>query len=411
VTSRTTGHPVAIRRLAHLLAALGLALEVGAIAVLVVAAVDGNIPPLDGNTTGGYALAATFTLVGWIVASRRPANAIGWIFLVIGLSQGLATFASVYSGYGPLTHTTPLPLAAELSWAGVWAWAPGYVLLLTLSVLLFPDGRLPSPRWRPLVWLIGVSLVLIIVPMAVAAWPVRGLVLETSQPPYPEVPALQTAIVVQGIGLLLAAIAAVASVLALVVRFRRSRGVERRQLKWFTFAGAVEIGLIAVTPFVQFGTATAPLNALLTLLVAPLLPIAATIAILRYRLYEIDRIVSRTISYTAVTAVLGSVFVAVILLLQATLASITSGGPIAVAASTLIVATLFQPVRRRIQETVDRRFNRARYDAERTLAAFGARLRDNVDLASLGEDVQDVVVRTVAPVAVGVWIRQSDPGS
>jgi hypothetical protein len=408
---RPAPHPVAIRRLAHLLAAAGLILEIAAIAVLATITVQGTAPPLDGNTTGGYALAATFTLVGWIVASRRPANAIGWIFLVIGLSQALATFASMYSGYGPASHTSPLPFAAELSWAGVWAWAPGYVLLLTLSVLLFPDGRLPSPRWRPLVWLVAASLVLIIGPMAIAAWPVRGLVLETSQPPYPAVPALATAITVQGIGLLLAAFAAVGSVLALVGRFRRSRGVERHQLKWFTFAGAVEIGLIAGTPFVQFGTMTAPASALLALLVAPLLPIAAAIAILHYRLYEIDRIVSRTISYSAVTAVLGSLFVAVILVLQAALASVTSGGPIAVAASTLVVASLFQPVRRRIQSAVDRRFDRSRYDAERTLAAFAGRLRDNVDLANLSEDIQSVVTRTVAPAAVGVWIRRIDHGS
>ena len=405
----TERHPVATRRLADLVATLGLALECGAIAVLVALTVAGDAPPLDGNTTGGYVLAASFPLVGWIIASRRPGNTIGWIFLVIGLSQALATFASVYS-YAPTTRTNALPWAAELAWAGVWAWAPGFVLLLTLSVLLFPDGHLLSPRWRPVVWLVGVSLGLLVVPMAVAAWPARGQLLAASQPLYPEIPSLQTAVTLQGIGLLLAAIAAVASVVALAVRFRRSRGVERRQLTWFTFAGAIEIGVIAVTPFAQFGTATAPVNAVLALLVAPLLPIAATIAILRYRLYEIDRIISRTISYAALTVVLGSIYVAAILVLQAVLASVTSGGPIAVATSTLIVAALFQPVRRRIRETVDRRFNRPRYDAEQTLAAFGARLRDNVDLVSLCEDVEGVIVRTMAPVAVGVWIRDADGG-
>lgn len=399
--------PIAIRRLANLLAGTGLALELGAIAVLVLEAARASVPPLDTNTTGGYALGATFPIVGWVIASRRPANAIGWIFLVVGLSQALSTFAGQYSTYGFAANVGPLPFAAELSWVGVWSWAPGYVLLLTLSVLLFPDGRLPSPGWRPVGWLIAMALVLIIVPMAVAAWPLRGLALTPSQP-YPNDPTIQIAITLQDMGLILAAIAALASIVGLVLRFRRSSGAERRQLKWFTFAGAIEISFIAATPFVNFATASGPASIVFALLVPPLLPVAAAMAVLRYRLYDIDRIVSRTITYSAVSAVLGSVFVAIVLLLQALLASFTSGQPIAVAASTLIVASLFQPVRRRVQAVVDRRFDRSRYDAERTLVAFGARLRDNVDLARLGEEVQDVVARTLAPAAVGVWIRQPD---
>ena len=300
-----------------------------------------------------------------------------------------------------------LPFAAELSWVGVWSWAPGFVLLLTLSVLLFPDGRLPSPRWRPVAWLIATALVLIMVPMAVAAWPLRGLALTPSQPD-PNEPTMQIAMTLQDIGLIMAAIAALVSIVGLVLRFRGSSGAERRQLKWFTFAGAIEISFIAATPFANFATASGPASVVFALLVPPLLPIAAAMAILRYRLYDIDRIVSRTISYAAVTAFLGAVFVGIVLVLEVALASYTGAQPVAVGASTLIVASLFRPIRRRVQAAVDRRFDRSRYDAERTLVAFGARLRDNVDLARLGEDVQGVVARTLAPAAVGVWIRRPD---
>jgi hypothetical protein len=398
--------------LAGLLALAGLALDLAAVSVLAAEMAHGIQPPIDGNTAGGYALGATFPIVGWIIASRRPRNAIGWIFLVIGLSQSLATFADVYAAYGLAVGTAAPPLAAELAWVGVWSWAPGFVLLLTLSVLLFPDGRLPSRRWRPVVWAVGVSLALVIVPMAIAVWPIRTPELATGRPPADD-GALALAAGLQGVGLLLAAAAAIASVAALIVRFRGSTGPERRQLKWFTFAGSVEVVLIAATPFIDFGNATAPISALSAVVVGPLLPIAATVAILRYRLYDIDRIVSRTIAWSALTALLAAVFVALVLLLQALLVDATSSQPIAVAASTLVVASLFQPLRRGIQVHVDRRFNRTSYDAERTLGRFTARLRDDVDLANVASGIREVVTDTLAPMRVSVWIRPAttEPGA
>ncbi len=400
------GHLQPWRSLAAALLALGgLGLDLAAVLVLVAEYANGTPPPLDGNTLGGYALGATFPIVGWIIAARRPRNTIGWIFLAIGLSQSLATFANVYATYGLALGVAPLPLSGELAWVGVWSWAPGYVLLLTLSVLLFPDGRLPSPRWRPVGWAVIAALFLIIVPMAVAAWPHRSPALATGRPPADDA-ALTLSANLQAVGLLLAAACAIASVAALLVRFRRSSGVERRQLTWFTFAGAIEIGLITVTPFIDFGTATGPISALSALLVAPLLPIAAGVAILRYRLYDIDRIISRTIAWSAVSVVVGGAFVAVILVLQALLAGATSGQPIAVAVSTLVAVSLVQPLRRRIQVLVDRRFNRTSYDAGRTLARFTSSLRGDVDLGSLGQGIHDVVSQTLAPASVAVWIRQ-----
>lgn len=397
----------------HLLAGAALVLEVGAIAVLAIEVARGTLPPLDQNTAGGYALGATFPIVGWIIARRRPGNAIGWIFLTIGLSQALATFVGQYSTYGLTMTGASLPFAAELAWVGVWSWAPGFVLLLTLSLLLFPDGRLPSPRWRPVLWATIVALLLITVPIAVATWPLRGLALALPQNEPSTDPTMQGAMTLEAIGLILAATAALASVVGLVVRFRRSAGVERRQLKWFTFGGAVEISFFVVMLFFSFGTPAPPaangLIALVSVVVAPLLPVAAAIAILRYRLYEIDRIVSRTVSYSIVTAVLGGLFVGMVLLLQKLLAPFTSGQTIAVAASTLVSATLFQPLRRRVQAAVDRHFNRSRYDAERTADAFASQLRDNVDVGMLGAEVRGVIAQTLAPMVIGVWIRGADP--
>lgn len=403
----TATEPPANRIPAHLLAAAGLLAEAGAIAVAVVLASRGGLPPLDGNTLGGYALGATFPIVGWILASRRPQNAIGWIFLAIGLSQALTELAQAYTvaAYGP--GGSPLPLAAEMSWLSVLSWMPGYVLLLTLSVLVFPDGRPPSPRWRPVAWLAWLALGLMVVPMAIATWPLRGpqLAAQASVSGPPDIPSLQGAVSIETAGLLLASATAAVSVVALVVRFRRSRGVERQQLKWFTFAGAVEIVLLASSPFLSIGEAGSP-SVLLTLIIAPLLPVAAAIAILRHRLLDIDLVIKRTVSYAALTLALVAVEIGGILVLQEVLTSVVGGAPtLAVAATTLGVAALFQPARRRIQGWVDRRFDRSRYDAARIVAGFGARLRDRIDLESVRSELTDSAITALRPSTAAVWLR------
>ncbi len=256
-------------------------------------------------------------------------------------------------------------------------------MLLILLPLVFPDGRLPSRRWRPIVWIASLALALMVVPAAIAYWPYRGplLVLSDAQIPAGD-PAPATADLLQGIGLIVALVVAVAGVAAIVIRFRRSVGAEHQQIKWFASAAVVEFAAI----FVMSAPSVAlppPFDALAAIVLAPLIPIAVGIAILRYRLYDIDRIISRTVSYGAVTGILAVVFVGTILGLQTILASFYSGSSVAVAASTLVVAAIFQPLRRRVQSVVDRRFNRSRYDAERTAAAFSTHLRDEVDLANL----------------------------
>jgi hypothetical protein len=216
--------------------------------------------------------------------------------------------------------------------------------------------------------------------------------------------------VLSAISSLSAPIAMPIAIGASVVRYRRGTVAERQQLKWFGSTAALSVIGLAVA--VVGGDLPFSVVAwILAIIGLCLIPVAIAIAILRYRLFEIDRIISRTVSYGAVTGILALVFVGTILVSQTVLASFFSGSSVAVAASTLVVAALFQPLRRRVQSVVDRRFNRSRYDAERTAAAFGARLRDEVELANLSAEVRQVVAVTVAPVTIGLWIRQPDARS
>jgi len=393
------------------LATAGAIIALGAVAacvVLIVAIVRaGGSDAFSAGTIGGLNLIVSYVIVGWLVASRRSDNPIGWVFLAIGLSLAVEVFASLGTIYGLVAAPGSLPLADVLSWVAVWAWVPGFTLLVTFSLLLFPDGRLPSPRWRPVAWLSIVMMVLLGIPVAIVAWPLRGITLATGS--LDELGGAAGVIrQIQFIGFLLIPVVAPASIAALVTRFRRSTGQERQQLKWFTYAAIPEIGFLVSS---QFLTVPPAVQLPAAFLIAPLLPLAAGVAILRYRLYDIDRIISRTVSYGAVTGILAVVYVGTILVSQTVLASFFSGNSVAVAASTLVVAALFQPLRRWVQRVVDRRFNRSRYDAERTVEAFGARLRDEVDLANLKAEVRLVVAATVTPTAVGLWIRQPDPGS
>jgi hypothetical protein len=348
----------------------------------------------------GVLLAVTFPLVGALIASRRPGNPLGWIFCVIGLSQGLVTAGFEYATYTLRTRPGSLPGGEVASWFSVWSWAPGLGLLLTYALLLFPDGRPPSPRWRPLAWLSAVPIAIICGPVAVTAWPLRGPAL--LDPATDEAPVV-AALVAIGFPLML--LCGAACVLALIVRFRRSRGVERQQLKWFVYAAAVTLGgvLVIETLPIPEGSALDDLASVAGLLVVPSVPVAAGVAILRYRLYEIDRIVNRTLVYGALTVLLAGVYAAGALGLPRLLG--LGDSQLLVAAATLAVAALFSPARRRVQSAVDRRFNRSRYDATRTVEAFSTRLRDQVELDTLSADLLAVVDRTVQPASVSLWLR------
>jgi hypothetical protein len=300
----------------------------------------------DSSVVGIALLAITFPLVGAVVAARRPRNPLGWIFCAIGISYALTVTGETYAVYTLRTVPGSLPGGELMSWLGNWAWAPGLGLLMTFALLLFPDGRLPSRRWRPVAWLSAASIAIICGPGAAWSWARRGLaLLESAEEGLENAPRLVSLLVQAGFPLML--LCGLASVVALLVRFRRSRGVERQQLKWFAFAGAVTFaGLVLIVTPSQYGW-IGPLNALVGLPVWVSMPVAAGVAILRYRLYEIDRLINRTLVYGLLTALLGLVYAGVVLLLGQIFGGIgAEPRSLVVAGATLVVAALFPPARR-----------------------------------------------------------------
>jgi hypothetical protein len=339
--------------------------------------------------------------VGAILAILRPSNPIGWLFLVSGAGIIVGIFSSEYVGRAIYLGAS-LPSVEFVDWLSSWAMPLSVGLMVIWIPLLFPDGHLPGPRWRPVAWVAAATVVASTVAQALASGPgYAGLLANPIGIGGPIGDALTT--ISSNATFPLIALLGILSLASLVIRFRRARDVERQQLKWFLLA----VGFLIAAVVIAFATELeAAWYALLFGLA--MLPVAAGVAVLRYRLYDIDRIISRSLSYATVTAVLAVVFVGGILLFQAILSPMLRGNAVAVAASTLIVAALFQPLRRRVQTRVDRRFNRARYDAERTVAAFSVRLRDDVDLESLRRDVQGVVEQTVAPASISLWMRPGE---
>jgi hypothetical protein len=347
----------------------------------------------------GHLSAFAYVTVGAVVVSRRPGNVIGWLCYAIGLAQILAGFGgssaqSVLAGdpnYGP--GWVVLYELGELCWELSWA-------LLALLLLVFPTGRLPSRRWRPVAWAAGAVLVL----AALSSPLLPGPPADGLRPNPIAIPALEgvlrlayaTANAVL-FGVILAAL------VSLVVRFRRATGVERQQLKWFAYGTALLLLLpVAGAVGARLGDTA---GELLVAAIVSALPVAIGIAVLRYRLYDIDRLVNRTVVYGLLTMLLAGVYAGLVFALSQLLNPADQQSALAVAASTLVVAALFQPARRRIQGLVDRRFNRRRYDAARTVAAFSTRLRDQIELDTLSTELLAVVDQTVQPVQLSLWLR------
>jgi hypothetical protein len=341
--------------------------------------------------------AVSAATVGALLAGRRPAHPVGWLLLGLGLLVVGNVIVSGYVNYGLLVRPGALPAAAYL--AGVsnsipvlWVTCVSFILLLT------PTGSLPSPRWR---WWARVA----------AAAPVSLVVLAAvdPQPLLPEHPEVGNPLAVAvPAGLLVAAVAAlfvlvtlVAAAGSLVVRFRRARGVERQQLRWLAVGAALAavalLVAVAAGAMAKEGVVLAAVGTCVALL-----PLATGAAILRYRLYDLDRIISRTLAYGLLTVLLGGGYAGVVLGLGQLLGRDSS---LVVAMATLVVAAVFQPARRRIQAVVDRRFNRRRYDAARTIEQFSSRLHQQVDLATLTAELLAVADRTVEPKMVSLWLR------
>jgi hypothetical protein len=355
------------------------------------------------NFSQGVATTVAFALVGGLVASRRPSNPLGWLFLGIGTSGALGVLTERYAAYGLVVEPGSLPGAVLVAWLGAFAWFPAFGLV-PLALLLFPDGRLPGRRWRAAAWAAGGGLVVCTVCLALTFLgdPAAAA---TAEGPDPSPPAAVLAAAALGVAALGAG--AIAAVAATGLRWRRSSGDERQQLKCLVLAAAAYVGstLVAVVGANWLNVAGAGLFGLVG---AVAVPVGAAVAILRYRLYEIDRIINRTLVYGLLSALLAGVYAAGVFLLGGLVNRAGGGSELAVAASTLAVAALFQPARRRVQQAVDRRFDRRRYDAGRTLEQFSARLRDEIDLDTLTTELLGVVDRTVQPAAASLWLR---PGS
>jgi hypothetical protein len=340
-----------------------------------------------------------FATVGALLAWKRPQNPIGWLLSAIGLESAVAVFG-VFLAHFPRT----VPLA---SWLG-FLYLLGFGLCVVV-VLLFPTGKLPSRRWRPVAWaawagVAGWVLGCAFAPTIITASPA------TRNPVGATGPAGDLFKVLAAGGVLLIVAAGLAAVLSLVFRYRGARPAERAQLRWLVYAGVLIVAAVAASLLIGSamgpGDSTTNLENALGSGAVALVPVAIGVAVLRYRLYDIDRIISRTVAYAIVTGLLVGVYAGLVLLATEVLRVHT---PVAVAAATLAAAALFTPVRRRVQSRVDRRFNRARYDADQIAAAFAARLKDTVDLGSVRDDLAGIVSRALEPAHVSVWIRR-DPG-
>jgi hypothetical protein len=398
--------------LARSLCALCVAL---AVASLILALLNGRTlgEILIGPGIGTFAiLAVSFSVVGALIASHRPENSIGWIFLAVGFFYGLLSAGDEYAIYALLTNPGSLPLGAAASWLGQWLWAPGLGLILVFLPLLFPDGHPPSYRWRPVAWLGGISIGLAVVSSMILLWPERGPALVTGD----ESPSHVVDVILL-FALPLMLLAGLGAVISLLVRFRRARGDERQQIKWFASAAALTFVWILVSEVfeelisIEGGVPEAILafTSASASLVIPSIPIATGIAILRYRLYDIDILINRTLVYGSLTAMLVSLYFVGIVVLQRVFVLLTGEqSTLAVVASTLSIAALFNPLRRRIQSFIDRRFYRRKYDARKTLEAFSATLRSETDLDRLGEHLAGVVGETMRPAHVSLWLRPSE---
>lgn len=361
----------------------------------------GSIP--TAIATVAFVLATA--IVGTLIALRRPGHRIGWLLRVAAF--GFATGALIV-GYVQVAYVTrpgSLPVGPVLVLLGDWAFGLGFGISSTFLLLLFPTGHLPSPRWRVVGWMAATSMALLFVGLSLSSSAFEGLPVEN---PYALESSSPLVLVLEGGGFYLLVAAILASVASLIVRYRRAVGEERQQLKWVAF-GVVMLGLgIAGSVLWELINGSAELSDdtenFVIAVSLTMVPISIGFAILRYRLYDIDRIISRTLSYGVLSVLLAGAYVGLVFVLRELL-PFEGGLPVAV--STLGVAAAFNPLRRRVQGFVDQRFNRSRYDAVRVIEGFSRRLRTEVDLDQLGRDLLAVAVESMQPASVSLWVRET----
>ncbi len=371
---------------------------------------------IAGNGEGEESLAVLcvgFAVVGAMVASHEPANPVGWLMLAIALSFVTAISGTVYSS------TPGMPGAVWMGWLSSWVWNVWLVLASAVLPLVFPDGRLLSRRWRFAVVLAFIGMLLSILAVVISPKPLE-LDSGVSFPnPTGIAGAASMASAMSGLGNALGGVCFVLAGTSLILRLRRSHGRARQQVKWFVYVGAVvlvclsfallEIAVQALPGPEPAWSAVMGGIGWVTGLVAIVVgfPLAIGTAILRHRLYDIDVVINRTLVYGSLTVLLAATYVGLVIGLRFLLQPLTGQSDLAVAASTLAVAGLFRPARARIQRVVDRRFFRSRYDATRTLESFSAQLRQELDLEALGSDLRGIVVTTMQPAHVTLWLRRA----
>jgi hypothetical protein len=359
----------------------------------------------------------SFPAVGVLIAGRHPRNPIGWILLATGLTWQTAVLTGNYIEYGVVTHPGSVPEPELVAALSSWLWVPGIGLVGTFLILLFPDGRLPSPRWRPLAWISALTMV--VASLAIVIKP--GPLTESGFPDLTNPLGIQSLRLIWPAAYVFVALIPVCIIgcaASVTQRFRRSRGLERLQLKWLAAGAGISaiVYLVAVIVSIPYDWVS-PSNPLFVRIiqnVAPysfvLIPAAAGIAILKHRLYDIDLFINRTLVYGALTASLAAVYFAGVVGLGGVLRSLSGqpSGNLAVAGSTLAVAALFRPLRSRIQTLIDRRFYRRKYDAAKAVQEFSATMRAQTDLDALNAELLAVVSDALQPAHVMLWIRPTE---
>jgi hypothetical protein len=349
--------------------------------------------------------AVFFATVGAIVASRRPENPVGWLLCLYGFAQSISHFSAQYAIYALLAQPNSLPAGVAMAWVFSWL-LPIIIGFSVFFILLFPTGGLPSRRWRWVAWLTVTFVLVGVILGAFSSGPVEGL------------GPIRNPLGIEGFSnvynsilfTMVPTFLLIAAASSVFMRLRRANGVERQQIKWFAYAAAATvIGLFLA--YVIPTMIDTPLwfeRASYAVLIAviPAIPISIGIAILRYRLYDIDIIINRTLVYGSLTVTLAALYFGGIVVLQRVFVVLTGQqSTLAVVASTLLIAALFTPLRRRIQSFIDRRFYRSKYDARKTLEAFSAGLREETDLDALSDDLVGVVRETMQPAQVSLWLR------
>lgn len=378
---------------------------------VVLAGIPGLVDTWDVKNEGewtfrgfGLAVAVAFGLTGALMALKRPENRIGWLFSATGSGFAVVTACEIYAVL-PLIQGERGSFLYPMAWFASWGWV-AYLGLTAYAILLFPTGHLPSSGWRlPARLMIG-AWVVAAVGFAFAPGPLNNIPL-TNRYAFPPGPVTNALVAIGGSSLM---VALAASVVGVVQRYRASQGLERQQMKLFALAAAGQPTSIALVLSAEvLAPGLVDVFASLQGLATVAIPVAMSIAILRYRLYDIDVIINRALVYGLLSGVLVTVYLGAVVLFQRVLAPITADSDVAIAGSTLAVAGLFRPLRAKVQEFIDRRFYRHKYDAADTLSHFAARLRDEVDLAAVRNELLRVTGATVQPAHASLWLRPSSP--